>query len=282
MKIIYLFLASVWAASLGARSVTVEFVSVDAEARQAVAQEKEGEPVEVSLGRGDAAVYTPGDRVRGELVRFGAGQRLQTIWPDDAKGRGTIANLTRSLHRDTLRRGRRVFRAVGETVPVFALWDQRGDLFLSESLKDRYVVMNFVFTRCPVPEMCPAATMRMVELDRLLDEADLAPEDVALVSVTLDPDYDTPGVWAAYAMDNDIDSARHFLLGGPELAVESLKQQMGVLAEEDPEQIIRHTMSTALIAPGGEIIYRIPGSRWRASTFVDQIKRHRGAAADAT
>jgi len=277
VKTIYRFLIvfSAFAVGLqGAERLAGEIAAKAEDKPQITVQTERGDDVvTVSLGRGDAAIYEVGDRIRGELVRFGAGQRLQTIWPNDPAGRGTIANLTRRLHRDTLNRGRKVFRGVGEKLPVFALWDQNGDLFLSESLKDTYVVMNFVFTRCPVPEMCPAATQRMVYLDQLLDEAGL--EDVKLVSITLDPLYDTPGIWKAYEMDKAIDGSRHSLLGGPELAVESLKQQMGVLAEEDPEEIIRHTMSTALIAPGGEIIYRIPGSRWKAETFIRQIERHR-------
>ena len=230
--------------------------------------------VTAMVGRGDAKILQPGQAVRGDLVKFGSGQRLQTIWPNDAAIRGTIVRLGDALRKDTLQRGRKVFRGVGEYMPKFALYDTDGSLFLSESLKGNYVIMNFIFTRCANPKMCPAATARMAELQDMIKEAGYA--DFRQVSVTLDPAYDTPGIFTAYAMDKDIDTSTFHLLGGPAGIVGDLKKQMGILAEPDEEEIIRHTMSTALIDPTGKIIYRIPGSMWSPKAFLDQYKKAKG------
>ena len=231
--------------------------------------------VEALVGRGDARILAAGDRVRGDLVSFGDGYRLQTIWPDDPVARGTIARLGDELRKDTLQRGSKVFRGVGEYMPRFALYDTDGSLFLSESLKGSYVVMNFIFTRCANPVMCPAATARMVELQEMAKQEGIG--DLKQVSVTLDPDYDTPGIFTAYAMDKGIDTATFHLLGGPGRIVEDLKLQMGVLSEPDEEEIIRHTMSTALLDPTGRIIYRIPGSMWSPEAFLKQLKKDKAA-----
>ena len=99
--------------------------------------------------------------------------------------------------------------------------------------------------------------------------------DLKMVSVTLDPHFDTPGVWRDYARVRGIDNDRFFLLTGPPQIVEDLKKQMGVLSEPDEVGIIRHTMSTALIDPKGEIIYRLPGSRWNPDNFIQQIEKDR-------
>lgn len=231
----------------------------------------ERDAVEAQVGRGDAKILEAGTRIRGDLVSFGDGYRLQTVWPDDPVIRGTIARLGDALRKDTLRRGSKVFRGVGEYMPKFALYDTDGSLFLSESLKGSYVVMNFIFTRCANPQMCPAATARMVELQKMAAEAGI--RDLVQVSVTLDPAYDTPGIFTAYAMDKGIDTSTFHLLGGPARIVEDLKVQMGVLSEPDEEEIIRHTMSTALIDPSGRIIYRIPGSMWSPKAFLKQIEK---------
>ncbi|NDV63339.1 SCO family protein [Puniceicoccales bacterium CK1056] len=228
----------------------------------------------VQVGRGDAKILNAGDLVRGDLVRMGHGYRLQTIWPADPVTRGTISRLGDQLRKDTRQRGSKAFRGVGEYMPKFALYDTDGSLFLSESLKGNYVIMNFIFTRCASPTMCPAATARMVELQGMVKEAGI--EDFRQVSVTLDPEYDTPGIFTAYAMDKGIDTSTFHLLGGPERIVEDLKIQMGVLAEPDEEEIVRHTMSTALMDPTGKIIYRIPGSMWSPKAFLDQIKKDKG------
>ncbi|MFW6352859.1 MAG: SCO family protein [Verrucomicrobiota bacterium] len=227
----------------------------------------------VFVGPGDAAIAEPGDAFRGRLVRQGPNWRLETIFPAEPHAVGQIERLGSELQRDTLRRGRKAFRAVGERIPVFALWDQNGDLFHSESLKGRYAVINFIFSRCAVQTMCPASTARMIELAEAVKERGW--EDVRLVSITLDPAYDTPGIWTAYAEAKGIDGALHALLGGPPETVDALKKQMGVLAEPDPQQIVRHTMSTALVDPTGKIIYRLPGSMWRPETFLEEIAEAR-------
>ncbi|MGC9452174.1 MAG: SCO family protein [Oceanipulchritudo sp.] len=250
--------------------------SVDAEGMRIVLRlgGAERDAVEAQVGRGDAKILEAGTRIRGDLVSFGDGYRLQTVWPDDPVIRGTIARLGDALRKDTLLRGSKVFRGVGEYMPKFALYDTDGGLFLSESLKGSYVVMNFIFTRCANPRMCPAATARMVELQQRAKEAGIG--DLAQVSVTLDPEYDTPGIFTAYAMDKGIDTSTFHLLGGPARIVEDLKVQMGVLSEPDEEEIIRHTMSTALIDPSGRIIYRIPGSMWSPKAFLKQILKDKG------
>ena len=232
------------------------------------------EETEVFVGRGDAMILQAGDPVRGDLVPFGKGKRLQTVWPNDPVSRGTISRMADALRKDTLHRGSKVFRAVGEYMPKFALYDSNGDLFLSESMKGNYVVMNFVFTRCANPDMCPAATARMKELQDMIRAEGIT--DLHQVSITLDPDYDTPGIWTAYADDKELDTSTFHLLGGPAGVAHDMRVQMGVLSEPDEDEIIRHTMSTALIDPTGKIIYRIPGSFWRPQDFLKQYRRDKG------
>jgi len=258
----------------GADRVTGEILASEpAKLQITVRLEGESETRTVFAGPGDIAIATPGNRFDARLVQQGPLWRLENIFPADPAEVAVIDKLGRDLQRDTLERGRRAFRSVGERVPPFALWDQQGDLFLSEALKGQYVVLNFVFTRCQQADMCPASTARMLELAEMIREKGW--NDVHLVSVTLDPAYDTPGIWTTYAEAKGIDSTLHSLLGGPAETVDALKKQMGVLAEPDEEQIIRHTMSTALIDPTGKIIYRLPGSMWAPAVFVKQIEKHR-------
>ena len=46
--------------------------------------------IKAAIGRGDAKILKQGDAIRGDLVPFGKGKRLQTIWPNDPVKRGTI------------------------------------------------------------------------------------------------------------------------------------------------------------------------------------------------
>jgi protein SCO1 len=262
--------------ALTAETFTGSVVSVT-EDRQALVVEAEDRetPVTVDVGPGDYAIARPGWKIRGELVPYAGRRLLQTIMPNDPQEKALIQRLDRQLQQNTLNRGSGAFRSMGERIPRFALWKQDGALFHSDSLRGNYAVINFIFTRCKSPTMCPAATQRMAQLQDMAKEQGIT--DLRQVSITLDPEFDTPGVFFSYAEGYGIDHETFFFLSGPARVVENLKTQLGVLAEPDEEEIIRHTLATALIDPSGEIIYRIPGSQWDPAIFLQQIEKHRNA-----
>lgn len=241
-----------------------------------VAKSSDADPSEfrtVHVSRGDRAIAREGKKIRGEIVPYAGGERLQQIFPNKPEELAVMTRLDRQLQHDTLNRGSRVFRGIGEQAPRFAMWDQQGNLFLSDSLRGSYAVINFIFTRCRMADMCPAATERMHRLQRMAKDAGI--NDIKLVSITIDPAFDTPGIFTAYAMDRDIDGSNFYFLSGPERMAANLRAQLGVLAEPDEEEIVRHTLTTVLIDPAGRIIYRIPGSLWEPRVFISQIERHR-------
>lgn len=132
-------------------------------------------------------------------------------------------------------------------------------------------MINFIFTRCMNPRMCPAATTRMQQLQQRVNEAGL--EDVLFISMTLDPDFDTPGIFNAYASGREIDGSNFYFLGGPRQPLLDLKNQLGILTSKDPELIIDHTMRTILVDPSGEIVYQVPGSMWSVDDFLNRIEK---------
>lgn len=124
---------------------------------------------------------------------------------------------------------------VGE-LPAFTLEDRRGESFERQDLAGRPWVVDFIFTRCTAS--CPMITARMARLDRRL------PADVGLLSLTVDPEHDTPEVLAAYAERHGASERWRFLTGPPETLSDLVRHgfRLGV----DP--------ATAQSAPGGEAI----------------------------
>lgn len=205
------------------------------------------------------------------MVKQPKGYLLETVWPDDPKADAQMLAINSRLRRDTVVRGRQVYRSIGEKLPPFALYNQFGELVKSTDLLGRTCVINFIFTRCMNPRMCPAATMRMQQLQEEVREAGL--EDVLFVSMTLDPEFDTPGIFNAYASGRGIEGGNFYFLSGPRQPLFDLKEQLGILASKDPKQIIDHTMRTILVDPTGEIVYQVPGSMWGVNDFLNRIKR---------
>ena len=229
--------------------------------------------MEFSVGSGDQANAKEGQRIRAELVMGKDDDaRLEKIWVVDPVAEATVRAAAGSLRQDTAIRGKSAYREVGETLPDFALYDQNGKVVSATRFRGKQVMLNFIFTRCPVATMCPAATAKMTMTQRQAREAGVA--NIEFVSITLDPDYDTPGVLKDYALSRGIDLANFSLLTGPEKAIKDLLTQFGIIAEFDGS-ILKHTLATLLIDEHGKIVWRADGSQWSPDDFV--AKMHKGA-----
>jgi protein SCO1/2 len=258
-------------------ALTGEVISVDAAHKVLVVQHDEikgfmpAMTMEFNVSAADIAAAKPGQRIRGELYPAAKGNwRLEKVWPDDQGAATAIAAQASALRQDTLIRGTSAYREVGEKIPDFALYDQEGRVIQSARFHGKQVMLNFIFSRCPVATMCPASTMKMMGTQQLAKEAGI--KNIEFVSITLDPAYDTPAVLKAYAADRGIDTGNFSFLTGPESAIKDLLTQFGVIAEFDGN-LLKHTLSTLLIDENGRIIHRADGSAWEPPDFVAKMRQ---------
>ena len=127
-------------------------------------------------------------------------------------------------------------------VPDFSLIDQRGQSVTLAYLRGQVWVANFFFTSCPA--QCPAMNLRMGQIQRALPDGAAA----KLVSITVDPEKDSPEVLAEYAATfSGKDERWLFLTGDKEaiirLAIEGFKLSAG----DDP-----NIHSTKLVLVDGD------------------------------
>jgi cytochrome oxidase Cu insertion factor (SCO1/SenC/PrrC family) len=96
--------------------------------------------------------------------------------------------------------------------PTFNLTDQAGGSFSSMSLSGRVTLLDFVYTRCT--DACPLLSATFQETQRkLADDKSLASK-VTLVSLSVDPQHDTPSVLAEYARQFKADASTWKMLTG--------------------------------------------------------------------
>ena len=95
------------------------------------------------------------------------------------------------------------------TVPDFRFTTQDGKPLTRNDLLGKVWVIDFFFTRCPGP--CPLMSSRLAEISKELKKA----KDVRLVSLSIDPDHDTPEVLKEYASHFGADPERWIFLTGP-------------------------------------------------------------------
>lgn len=257
--------------------LTGEILRVEAERKVLIVRHDEikgympAMTMEFLVSDGDLALARPGQRIRADLIPSKDGDfRLERIWPDDRTIEArSIATGALQLRQDTHTRGKNAYREVGEGAPDFTLYDQEGRVVQGSRFRGRRIMLNFIFTRCPVPTMCPAATAKMITVQRLAREAGVS--DLELVSITLDPSHDTPGVLREYASVRGIDTSNFSFLTGPEGAIRDLLTQFGVITQLQGD-ILQHTLATLLIDPQGRIAHRTDGSQWEPQDFVRRMK----------
>ncbi|MBI5689114.1 MAG: SCO family protein [Verrucomicrobia bacterium] len=217
----------------------------------------------------DFASFKEGQRIAARMFEAAPGEfQLEGIRILDPVKDQIVAAAAQQLREDTHVRGKNAYREVGEEAPRFTLYNQLGEVVPFDRFRGQRVVLNFIFTRCPVATMCPASTAKMGMLQRLARERGI--RDFQLLSITLDPAYDTPPVLKAYAEGRGIDSSNFNFLTGPEPAIRSLLAQFGVIAEPS-DNIWKHTLATLLIDRDGKIVHRADGSAWEAEDFLKRL-----------
>ncbi len=101
------------------------------------------------------------------------------------------------------------------TVPSFAMPDQRGRVLTDVGLRGNVLVVDFFYATCTTS--CPMLTRKMLQLQRAIAARERQlerPLPVRLVSITLDPENDTPEVLRAYAEQAGSDEGRWSFLSG--------------------------------------------------------------------
>ena len=112
------------------------------------------------------------------------------------------------------------------TLGAFELTDQEGRRFGSAQLTGGPWVAAFFFTRCPT--ICPRISLQMREIQKKAVARSLG---LRLVSISVDPENDTPAVLRAYARDYGADAASWTFLTGERAVVEKLSAEMKLALE---------------------------------------------------
>src|SRR3954470_4060565 len=162
----------------------------------------------------------------------------------------------------------------------FALTNQNNTVVTLDDLRGKVWIADIIFTRCPGP--CRRMTKDMARLQ------DLWPQDapVRFVSLTSDPEYDTPTVLKRYAEDYKADLNRwDFLTGTKQQIVDAAKNLEFVRVEKKKEEqesendLFIHSTIFMIIDKRGQIRATVetdnPDSLTTIRQLVDELVRDR-------
>lgn len=159
--------------------------------------------------------------------------------------------------------------AAGQAVPDFSLVDQAGQpVRFSTISAGKVVALNFVYTRCALPQFCLRASNVFSVMQRRF--ARQYGRDLVLLTVTFDPERDTPEVLATYAARFNQDPKMWRFLTGKTTDVRRVCAYFGVESYLD-EGLLNHSLHTAVIDRHGRLVANVEGNQYTPEQLGDLI-----------
>ncbi|MBI2232051.1 MAG: SCO family protein [Deltaproteobacteria bacterium] len=155
--------------------------------------------------------------------------------------------------------------AANVKAPEFTLIDQDGKQFLSTNLRGKIVVLDFIYTTCT--DVCPLFTANFVRLQRRL--ATDHRSEVFLVSITTDPEIDSPKVLKAYAQRYGADFSNWAFLTGTEAQLKEVWKAFGIRVIRKGRGLVQHDSVTTLIDRQETRRFNHPGEKVR----LEEVER---------
>jgi protein SCO1 len=118
--------------------------------------------------------------------------------------------------------------------------------FYDDLLKDKIVIINFMYVRCE--GTCPGTTANLVKVQKLL--GDRVGKDIFMYSITLKPEEDTPRTLKEYAKAYKVGPGWQFLTGDPK-DIELLRQKLGFI-DRDPVRDANKSNHIGMLRWGNE------------------------------
>ena len=169
--------------------------------------------------------------------------------------------------------------AEGDAIPDAALIDQQDRRRSFSEWKGSITLVTFIYTRCPVPTYCPLMDQNFATIQGAVAEDPVLRGQVRLVSVTFDPEHDTPAVLAAHAAKRRADPAVWTFLTGDRVTVDRFAGKFGVgIVRTDAASEITHSLRTTLIGRDGKIRKIYSGNDWTPHAVLTDLR----AAASAS
>lgn len=160
----------------------------------------------------------------------------------------------------------------GQPLPDEAFTDAGGRPWTPSRERGRAMALTFIYTRCPMPEFCPRMDRTFLAAQRLAATRGLA-ERVRFVTVTFDPEFDTPEILARHAGTIGADPRNWTFVTAPREVVDRFGARLGltVMRGDGPTVDITHNLRTAVIGPDGTVATVLNATDWTAEMLVDWL-----------
>jgi protein SCO1/2 len=166
--------------------------------------------------------------------------------------------------------------APGDTLPDFSLVNQDGKRISTRQYKGKALLLTFIYTRCPVPEFCTLMSENFATIDSELKRDAALYGRTHLLSISIDPEHDTPKVLRSYGSAHTgnftTETFKHWEFAtGTKEQVKTIAQFFGLTYYAEADQIT-HSLRTAIIAPDGKVSKVYTGNEWKPEEVISDLQ----------
>jgi protein SCO1/2 len=152
--------------------------------------------------------------------------------------------------------------------PAFTLTTQAGTRLSLQDLHGKIVVLTFIYASCA--DTCPLLTAKLAGLQTRLG-TDVGAR-VFFVSVTVDPERDTPAVLTRYAQAHGVNLAGWAFLTGTPAQIRQVARHYGIVYKKTPCGDVDHTFLTSLIDHSGTLRVQYLGVRFDPEELLRDLQ----------
>lgn len=170
------------------------------------------------------------------------------------------------------------FAQVGKPVPDFSLTNQDGKRISLKDFRGKALAVTFIYARCPLPEYCIKMSTNFSDAALQINNDPALKENIALLSISFDPENDTPEKLRAYGLGymgkGATDLGVWQLAVGSDAEVRKIADFFGLRYEVDQNDKtqINHSLRTAVISPGGNVMKIFAGNEWTVNQLLTELK----------
>ena len=161
----------------------------------------------------------------------------------------------------------------GAEVPDAPFVDQTGAPRRLSEWRKKVIAVTFIYTRCPLPDFCPQMDRQFAAVQQTASKDPMLKDRFHLLSVSFDPDYDTPPVLAAHARRVGADTTSWSFVTGHAADIDRFASRFGVSVIKDggTAQEIVHNLRTAILDADGRLV-KVLGNDWMPGDLLSELR----------
>lgn len=162
--------------------------------------------------------------------------------------------------------------SVGDQAPDCELIGEMGQTFHLREWRGQTFAITFIFTRCPLADYCPLLASRFFAVHRELSQKKESSKKWRLLSLTFDPEHDTPDKLRDYGKAHGADAARWTFATGKPGVVAAFGAHFGLTAYLQ-DGFLNHNLRTVVIDPTGRVQHIFAGNGWTPGELLWEMRK---------